>query len=152
MRTNFLWVFTNFTFYHSSSNTVAIWFEVGPDKSHRELKILICSWWWETRLCFGGILWSRSLNNSTHMRNHISWFCAPAQTKQNTLWHCWVLVQTARGSTARNPPFDFAKGERKVKIASGSCSCFFIITITSVVINVICCRYNERNVLLSGAG
>lgn len=30
MRTNFLWVFTNFTFYHSSSNTVAIWFEVRP--------------------------------------------------------------------------------------------------------------------------
>ena len=41
MRTNFLWVLTNFTFYYSASKTAAICFEAGLIKSHRELRIFI---------------------------------------------------------------------------------------------------------------
>lgn len=60
MRTNFLWVLTNFTFYYSSSNTATICFEVGADKSHRELQIFIYCFRCKRRPGLG----SRSLNNS----------------------------------------------------------------------------------------
>lgn len=85
MRTNFLWVLTNFTFYYSSPNTATICFEVGTGKSHRQLQIFIYCFWCKRRPGLG----CRSLNNS------IWWFSAPEWTKSETAVWYWLIISVA---------------------------------------------------------